>query len=176
MIASSFAVSPSARESSKPDPSALGRSHRVFTQCGMKTPRCPIGGLGGVYSAMVSEDERKARCLADLERRRHFRVDVDIEAVYRTPDAEKDRSAHVVKLGLGGARILLDHELPVGCRLDLVLPPGAGDHTSDVRLPAQIAWSTEEPTGGGFQIGMKFLDLNERAKAGLVDRIVAAMG
>ncbi|HGY89939.1 MAG TPA: PilZ domain-containing protein [Planctomycetes bacterium] len=125
---------------------------------------------------MVSEDERKARCLADLERRRHFRVDVDIVAVYRTPDAEKDRSAHVVKLGLGGARLLLDHELPVGCQLDLVLPPLEGTHARELRIPAQVAWSTEEPTGGGFQIGMKFLNLEERTKAGLIDRIVEALG
>ncbi len=125
---------------------------------------------------MVSLDERKARCLADLERRRHFRVDVVIDAVYRTPDAEKDRCARVVKLGLGGARLLLDHELPVGCRLDLLLPPHLGASSRKLRIPAQVAWSTEEPTGGSFQVGLKFVNLDDATKEGVVDRVVAAIG
>jgi autotransporter translocation and assembly factor TamB len=76
--------------------------------------------------------------------------------------------AKIVDLGLGGARLVAEQELPVGSSVRLSV--NAPNRWDAIELEARVAWSRE--LGGAAELGVRFDHSTRTALAALVDLMV----
>lgn len=124
---------------------------------------------------METEETRRTRFAADLERRRHYRLECEIRGRCRLTEDGRDGEAVVRNLGLGGARVEMPFELPIPCAVELVLPPleGGGLKLAELTLPCNVAWTTAEANGGLHSVGLQFANLDARARTRICDYLYA---
>ena len=78
------------------------------------------------------------------------------------------QAAKIVDLGLGGARLVFDQDLPVGSSVRLsVTAPNRWDA---IELEARVAWSRD--LGEGAEIGLRFDHSSRTSVSALVDLMV----
>src|SRR5262245_46362133 len=78
------------------------------------------------------------------------------------------RATKIVDLGLGGARLVFDQDLPVGSSVRLsVTAPNRWD---PIDLEGRVAWSRD--LGGGAEIGLRFEHSTRAGVTALVDLMV----
>ncbi|MCB9831429.1 MAG: PilZ domain-containing protein [Planctomycetes bacterium] len=123
----------------------------------------------------ASSEMNEERLALDLSRRKHFRLECSLEASYRyrNGDDEVVGQALVRNIGLGGARIDCDQELPMPCRMTLVLPAMAEEGV--LEIPASVAWSVVDRGTGPYPTGIQILDQDEKAWSRLFRYIAALM-
>lgn len=88
----------------------------------------------------------------------HFRAvvrqEVSLTGTLASADGSWERSVRIADLGLGGARVVVHEQLPVGIsvRLSVVAP-----HLWDpLVLAAEVAWAQAELRSGEAHVGLRF--------------------
>ena len=78
------------------------------------------------------------------------------------------RATRIVDLGLGGARLVFEQDLPVGSvvRLSVTAP----NRWDSIELDARVAWSRE--LGNAAELGLRFDHSNRGSVSALVDLMV----
>ncbi len=125
-----------------------------------------------------SQQSNEERLALDLSRRKHFRLDCSIDAHFRTRSGGETIEGDVKlrNIGLGGARIDCDVELPMPCELVLELPelPEA-PVTGSLWLDCRVAWTVADRGKGPFPTGLQIVELDEARKKQLFSYIAALM-
>ncbi len=85
-----------------------------------------------------------------MEKRKHPRTTVDLDATLTVEDGSDSIAGHVKDLSIGGMFFIGDAQLPFGTKVTVTIafPPPAGA----LPLPAVVRWKRED--GCGLQFGL----------------------
>ena len=121
----------------------------------------------------ASQSEKEERLALDLSRRKHFRVDCDLKVTFRLIDDDSRHEGVLRNIGLGGARLDCDLDLPMPCRLELELPGGADE--AKIVLPCSVAWTVADRGEGPFPTGLQIAPIDEATRKRLFSRVATFM-
>jgi hypothetical protein len=107
-----------------------------------------------------------------MSARGHFRAlarqPLDLPGALAAEDGRWQSPARVLDLGLGGARLVTDFEVPAGASVRLSLDsPRRWD---PLELDARVAWSN--PKGAGTELGLRFAPSTRHVLRGLLELLV----
>lgn len=128
--------------------------------------------------------EEESQEFAGFERRRYERLEVEFEAKITEPDSGETSDAKVLfqaktkNISLGGVLLELSKDLPIGTRWDVeVSIAGWQQYLADFleegsdcymfRAKAEVARSHEVGGGKAFQVGMRFLEIEDEPREAL---------
>ncbi len=121
--------------------------------------------LGYVYTSTRGELSLiNSTVIADKEKRRFFRVDMDIDAkiIYRKRGPSQEVGVKVLDMSLSGLRFKSDHEFKVGAIVSAVIDLNS-DKKGKIKnhtLPCKIIRIISRNDKGEFQYGCEFTENN----------------
>lgn len=120
----------------------------------------------------MSADPVRARLQRDLERRRGFRVEIDLEVAMRSEDGARAFTCKLINVGGDGGCLELPVEVDVGDVLILTWPEELGPGIKPLELACDVAWTVTELSDAPWPTGVLFRALDERTKKRLHEAIL----
>jgi hypothetical protein len=113
-----------------------------------------------------------------LGRRRHYRLQCDLETGFRFVGNDTTGKGQLVNIGLGGARMDFPIEVPLPAEVVLTLGlPEAGTRPRiDLELPARVVWTVADQEGGPYPTGVQWRELGDETRSRLHELLRALSG
>jgi len=127
---------------------------------------------------LIETEEKKTRPrsrIADFQRRRYPRFDVDLPLEYSEVNSSITRHARALNLSEGGMLIQSPEQLEIGRQMKSKLSFPLGSEMNTVEMQGEVVWTKTSLNGAGrdYRSGVRFFNTLPKDKAKLTHLLIS---